>query len=157
MVVHKPGSRRVEAGFTLVEILIVVAIIGTISAIAIPALRAALMQTKATQAFANLMLIKQTLLEYQAETGELPANASGYGLVPPTLSARLSGNPFEGSGYVVMYTREFSQVTQRWKVLLFVRPRSEPDRPVLAALVRMMRRAPHTNGRSLFIYPDTDL
>jgi prepilin-type N-terminal cleavage/methylation domain-containing protein len=157
MAVQEPRSRRVEAGYTLVEIVVVVAILGTLAAIAVPSLRAALVQAKATEAFANLEQIKRVLLEYRAETGEFPADKSStYGSLPPELEGRVSGNPFVGSGYVVMYTRPTTRAGS-WEVLLFVRPRSAADRPVLDALVRMMPRKPKTNGRSLFVYPQTDL
>jgi prepilin-type N-terminal cleavage/methylation domain-containing protein len=157
MAVHDPRSRRVEGGYTLIEILIVVAILGTLSAIAVPSLRAALIQAEATEAFANLVQIKHVLLEYRAQTGEFPpAGASTYGAMPRELEGRVSGNPFSGKGYVVMYTRPTTHAGG-WDVLLYVRPRSDADKPVLDALVRMMPRKPSTNGRSLFIYPQTDL
>ncbi len=58
------------AGFTLIELMIVVAIIGVLSAIAIPSFRAYMMKAKVTEATTFLGEIKQRQETYRAEFGQ---------------------------------------------------------------------------------------
>jgi general secretion pathway protein G len=66
-------------GFTLVEILIVVAVIVTISAIAIPHLLAALDQAKNARAVADINTIETDILWYESVNGQLPDDLSESG------------------------------------------------------------------------------
>ncbi len=62
-------SRRVS-GFTLIELMIVVAIIGVLSAVAIPSFRSYMMKAKVTEATTFLGEIKQRQESYKAEFGQ---------------------------------------------------------------------------------------
>ena len=74
---RSPRNRRKQShGFTLVELLIVVAILLTISAIAIPNLMAAIDQARIARAVGDIHAIEDDVASYQAIYGVLPDDLS---------------------------------------------------------------------------------
>jgi general secretion pathway protein G len=71
------GSR--QEGFTVVELLIVVAIILTISAMAIPSLQAAINDAKVARAVGDIHTMETEILEYDIEFGKLPNSLADIG------------------------------------------------------------------------------
>ena len=74
-------SRCKHEGFTLLELLIMVAIFVTISALAIPSLQSALGAARTARAVADIRTIGNEALAYQLQTGAVPLslNDIGYG------------------------------------------------------------------------------
>ena len=66
-------SNRNAKGFTLIELMIVVAIIGILAAIAIPQYNNYVARTQVAEAFTLLGPVKQALTLYHQETGNFPA------------------------------------------------------------------------------------
>jgi general secretion pathway protein G len=66
-------------GFTLVELLIVIAIILTVSAIAVPNLEAALDDARIARAVADINTIETDIQSYQTEYGVLPNTLADIG------------------------------------------------------------------------------
>jgi general secretion pathway protein G len=66
------GPEQVQAGFTLVELLITMMIILTISAIAVPSLLAAITQAKIARAVGDINAIEDDIALYQTINGQLP-------------------------------------------------------------------------------------
>ena len=62
-------------GFTLIELMIVVAIIGVLSAIAIPAYNDYTIRAKVSEAFAVVQPYKMKFVEYYAMNGRFPSKA----------------------------------------------------------------------------------
>ena len=60
---------RKQEGFTLIELMIVVAIIGILAAIAIPNFLAYQMKSRQSEAKTNLMAIKTSEVSWQGERG----------------------------------------------------------------------------------------
>lgn len=91
-----PGKRSLQdssnAGFTVVELLIVVAIIFTVSAIAVPNLVAAINQAKIARAIGDVHTIGLAVQEYDVLNGQCPNTLAdvGYGT---TLDPW--GNPYQ--------------------------------------------------------------
>ncbi|HEX4844235.1 MAG TPA: pilin [Limnobacter sp.] len=75
----RTSSRRLWTGFTLIELMIGIAIIGVLSAIAIPAFQDYLNRAKVTELINLAQSCKAGVVEYTATTNRWPQNASEAG------------------------------------------------------------------------------
>ncbi len=73
--------KRNQQGFTLIELMIVVAIIGILAAIALPAYQDYTVRARVSEALVAAAPAKLAVAEYTSAYGSLPGNASisGYG------------------------------------------------------------------------------
>ncbi|HUF74977.1 MAG TPA: type II secretion system protein [Longimicrobiales bacterium] len=93
----RPEARR--GGFSLVELLMAVSIVGILSAIAIPNMRNMTFRARATNVAADLEILRLATLDYNADALRWPADAAA-GVIPPELVDYLpEGFSFDGNGY----------------------------------------------------------
>lgn len=76
----KPVMSKVQQGFTLIELMIVVAIIGILAAVAIPAYQDYTIRAKVTEVLGIASAAKTSISEYYSSVGFMPADASVAGV-----------------------------------------------------------------------------
>ncbi|AFA49391.1 prepilin-type N-terminal cleavage/methylation domain-containing protein [Acetobacterium woodii] len=71
----KPGNVK---GFTLMEVIVVIAILGALAALAIPRFTGVLENSQEQTDLANIRIVESAIELYQAEIGDLPATVDSY-------------------------------------------------------------------------------
>lgn len=79
-------SARPASGFTLVEIMVVVVIIGLLAAMGLPTFRQVTLRSKATAVVNDFRAFQTPLVTYNLQNGRWPANAE-IGQIPTELTA----------------------------------------------------------------------
>jgi type IV pilus assembly protein PilA len=69
-----------QSGFTLIELMIVVAIVGILAALALPAYQDYIARSRMAEVLAELAESKTSVSEYVASNGEWPADANQAGI-----------------------------------------------------------------------------
>lgn len=93
------GDRR--GGFTLVELLVAMAIVGILAGLAIPNVRTMILRARAAELQGDMEVVRVATMSYNAETLGWPPETS-LGTVPPGLVEFLpEGFDFAGDGYTL--------------------------------------------------------
>jgi type IV pilus assembly protein PilA len=88
--------RKVQQGFTLIELMIVVAIIGILAAVALPAYQDYTVRAKVSEVVLALSGPKTSLSEWFGDKGSFPANAASVGF--DTSGSKYVVNPLVFAG-----------------------------------------------------------
>ena len=73
LALHLSSLRRGSGGFTLIELIVVVAIIGILATIAVPAMRTAPQRAREAALKENLFTIRSCIDQFHADRGRYPA------------------------------------------------------------------------------------
>ncbi|MEY2860241.1 MAG: hypothetical protein RL392_699 [Pseudomonadota bacterium] len=107
------GNVKQAVGFTLIELMITVAVIGILAAVALPAYQSYVLRGNRSAAQAEMMDIanreQQFLLANRAYADKTTLEASGYSL-PSSLSSRYSYEIAVGSGVPPTFTITFTAI-----------------------------------------------
>jgi len=91
---------RGQDGFTLIEIMVVILIIGLLALMVVPRLRGVADRAKRTKAQADIQEIKQALDRYYLDSGSYPTTDQGLqALVSPPTTGRVPNN-YDQGGYI---------------------------------------------------------
>jgi general secretion pathway protein G len=91
---------RNQDGFTLIEIMVVIMIIGLLALMVVPRLRGVADRAKTTKAQADIQELKQALDRYYLDNGSYPTTDQGLAaLITPPTSGRVPNN-YEQGGYI---------------------------------------------------------
>jgi prepilin-type N-terminal cleavage/methylation domain-containing protein len=92
-----------RGGFTLVELLVTVSIVGILAGLAIPNMRNMTFRARATSVAADLEVLRVAVLNYNGNAHAWPSEVAS-GTVPPELTGYLpDGFSFAGNGYELDY------------------------------------------------------
>ena len=97
-------TKNVQKGFTLIELMIVVAIIGILAAIAIPAYSDYTKRAKVTELVTAGSACKASVSEYFQAQGAFPADINEAGC-SSTTTDKISGLTLAGSGVITVTSR----------------------------------------------------
>lgn len=120
--------KRVQQGFTLIELMIVVAIIGILAAVAIPAYQDYTIRAKVTEGIGLAAAAKTAVSEYYLSRNTYPADNGSAGISTTISSQYVSSLALSGGGVItvsynetnagtggtIIFTPTFSNGTVGW-------------------------------------------
>jgi type IV pilus assembly protein PilA len=124
--------KTMQKGFTLIELMIVVAIIGILAAIAIPAYQDYTIRSQLTEGLNLAGSIETGVAEYYANTGSFPTDNSMLGVTSPPAGKYVTGVALMPSGAItITYGGQVNNAVITSGNLLSLTPGISPNNDVI--------------------------
>ena len=117
------NKRSSQKGFTLIELMIVVAIIGVLAAVAVPAYNDYIQRAQASEAFSEIGGMKTAISMFAQENGTYPIAADiATGIGGPVTGKYSSAATTPGSGVIIVTMSEAAGADVSGKTVTFTPP-----------------------------------
>ena len=121
--------KRASQGFTLIELMIVVAIIGILAAIAIPAYQDYVVRSQVSEGLNMASATKASVAEFFADRGTWPADNAALGITQTPVGKYVSGVTVTNGQILISYGNDANTAIQGDSLQL--RPGSTPNMDVV--------------------------
>ncbi len=123
--------KTIQKGFTLIELMIVVAIIGILAAIAIPAYQDYTIRSQLTEGLNLSGAVETGVAEYFANTGSFPTAMSMLGMTSDPSGKYVTDVTVGATGIQITYGSQVNAAVDTTHNVLFLNPTISPNNDVI--------------------------
>lgn len=125
---------RLQRGFTLIELMLVVSVIGILAAVAVPSYQTYTVKARVSESFLLAEVAQRAVSEYHDRWGRLPADNAAAGLAPPSAYRGGSVLSIQVQQGVVIVETDRKLLGDSARRMLYLRPAVHRKYPTLPLL-----------------------